>query len=232
VMTRVTSEIVLAVGSSFALSLVAKASLACLAALIVGRLCRRSRAAVRHLVYAATFAVLLILPIATAVMPPTLVHVRIASADDVQTMTEVAAAPGGLLVKPSVGALSDPGITPATSAAPVDLWRAAWLAGVAFFLAPVVTGLWQLGGIRHRSVPWLEGQELVDSLAAESGVARRIVVLRHEHISGPLTCGVIGPAILLPADVQDWKRDAVIGALTHEIEHVRRNDATAAAGHR
>src|SRR5262245_50182530 len=58
-----------AIGASLVLTLIAKATFIILGALLVTRLLRRKRAAVRHLVLVAAFAVLALLPVATAVMP-------------------------------------------------------------------------------------------------------------------------------------------------------------------
>jgi uncharacterized protein (TIGR03435 family) len=39
-----------------------------------------------------------------------------------------------------------------------------------------------------------------------------------------VTCGILRPAIVLPADVQHWTNDDVKRAVVHELEHVRRGD--------
>jgi uncharacterized protein (TIGR03435 family) len=53
---------------------------------------------------------------------------------------------------------------------------------------------------------------------------RRIDVLLHPSLPGPMTCGLIRPAILLPADAQTWALADLRRALVHELEHVRRLD--------
>lgn len=40
----------------------------------------------------------------------------------------------------------------------------------------------------------------------------------------PLTCGLVRPAIVLPADARGWNAEDVRRALIHELEHVRRHD--------
>ena len=63
-----TSAIVLAVGNSQAASLVAKATVTLVLALVGVWFARRSSAAVRHVILAAAFAMLLALPIASTLV--------------------------------------------------------------------------------------------------------------------------------------------------------------------
>ena len=69
-MTHFVSAALLLLGSSFAASIVAKATLITTAALIGAWLARGSRAAVRHAVLAASFAALLALPVGSFLFPP------------------------------------------------------------------------------------------------------------------------------------------------------------------
>jgi hypothetical protein len=64
----------------------------------------------------------------------------------------------------------------------------------------------------------------VQSLAGEFGIRRKVEVLLHEDISGPITCGLWRPAILLPDEACEWNEAALRRALIHELEHVRRGD--------
>ena len=56
------------------------------------------------------------------------------------------------------------------------------------------------------------------------GVHRRIDVLHHDAVTGPMTCGVLKPAIILPASAQQWDEASLRCALRHELEHVARWD--------
>jgi beta-lactamase regulating signal transducer with metallopeptidase domain len=64
----------------------------------------------------------------------------------------------------------------------------------------------------------------MQSLASECGVRRKVEVLLHEGIPGPLTCGLWRPAILLPDEACEWNEADLRRALVHELEHVRRGD--------
>ena len=49
-------------------------------------------------------------------------------------------------------------------------------------------------------------------------------MLLHEALPGPMTCGVLHPAIVLPPDAQIWDQEDLNRAIVHELEHVRRGD--------
>ena len=61
-------------------------------------------------------------------------------------------------------------------------------------------------------------------LALESGIRRRVEVLLHEALPGPIASGMLHPAILLPRDAQTWESEDLNRAFLHELEHVRRGD--------
>ena len=63
------AEIAIGIGATFAATLFAKATLTLAVALAVTGLARRSRAAARHVLLVAAFAVLLVLPAASFMMP-------------------------------------------------------------------------------------------------------------------------------------------------------------------
>ena len=57
-----------------------------------------------------------------------------------------------------------------------------------------------------------------------SAYSRSIEVLLHDAVTGPLTCGVLRPSIVLPAGARQWDVTSLRCALRHEIEHVSRWD--------
>lgn len=76
-MSRILADVAIAASSSLALSLIAKATFVSAGALIAAYLARRSRASVRHILLATAFVVLLALPVATVVVPPRDVSLRV-----------------------------------------------------------------------------------------------------------------------------------------------------------
>lgn len=93
---------------------------------------------------------------------------------------------------------------------------------MAIFLLPMVVGLWQVRSLRRSALPW----------RARDARLRQVDLLLHEHVAGPMTCGVVRPAIVLPRDAERWERDELERALTHELEHVRRWDWAVQCGAR
>jgi uncharacterized protein (TIGR03435 family) len=206
-------------------SLAAKATVIVVLALVGVRLARGARAAVRHVLLAAAFVVLLILPVASMVAPtvhvpvPTAVQTAIAPLD-VTPANEVA--PMAASATASAEATSNT----AGSSWPsiVTIVFAVWIAGVVVSLVPVVVGLWQVRTLRRSGLPWIDGRARVQALATDARIRRRVDVLLHEALPGPMTCGLSHPAIVLPVDAQAWAQEDLRRAVVHELEHVRRCD--------
>jgi uncharacterized protein (TIGR03435 family) len=207
----------------YGVSTVVKATVILLATLAVVRLARRGRASVRHLVLVAGFAVLLALPIAVVVAPPVAVDIApmpIFIEDDID-LSVVPASP--------TPALETPALNTQSASMPWNLTAheviaVVWFIGVVLFATPVLLGLVQVRRLRRTGLPWRAGQRLVDALASEAGVRRRVDVLRHEAIAAPATSGVGRHTILFPLDVDGWADADVVCAAVHEVEHVRRAD--------
>src|SRR5436190_1554971 len=160
-MTEVLTQIVLVIGGSTELSILAKATAILLLALVALRIARRVPASVRSLVLASTFGVLLII---------------------------------------------------------------AWATGAVLFLVPVVETICRVRRMRRSASRWPHHAALVRTLCREAGVTRHVRVLVHEDLVAPFTYGVLRPAILMPADAQNWTDDEIRQAVIHELEHVRRAD--------
>ena len=207
---------------SWALAMVVKVTATLVAALAVSRLCRRSRASVRHLLFATTFGGLLVLPLADAVLPAITVEVLPAT-------SIVSSTTGFPSADPS--AFGPPSSTAFTSPDPgwdkVSLRQAlvvAWFLGVVIFSVPIAVGLFQVRRLCGQAVPWQEGQSALDRLTLHARVRRPVSLLQHESVPGPLTCGVFRPTILVPADAANWSVRTLHCALTHEIAHIHRRD--------
>lgn len=217
-------RVMLAVGGSLAASVITKATIATALALVSVRLARRSRAAIRYALLAVAFGVLLALPVASVVARPFDIAVRVATQ-----------APLGPPSAPSPGPVSTRAPSGAVvAAASSDSWRSAlsmsnlllagWIAGFVLFLLPLAAGLRQVRSLRRSALPWPLGQPLVERLAREAGIQRRVGVLLNETLAGPMTCGFAHPAIVLPLDAQSWDIEDLNRAMIHELEHVRRAD--------
>jgi TonB family protein len=211
----------LAASSSPAASILAKATVALTLGLAAAWLARKSRAAIRHALLAAVFLVLLLLPAVSIWAPPFRIAVRDTAPQQTAAAPQPTAAPV-LSAGPS-GSISTPaGLRNEASTA--TLLLAGWMMGTAIFLLPLATGLWQVRCVRRSALPWRQGQLDAQQLAVDSGIHRRIEILLHESLPGPMTCGVVHPAIVLPYDAELWSPADLRRALVHELEHVRRRD--------
>jgi beta-lactamase regulating signal transducer with metallopeptidase domain len=216
------AEAAVIVGRSLELGILVKTTVALLLGLAAARAARRTRAAVRHLLLASTFAALIALPVALVAVPAVAIPVTIAPAQ---------AAAGTVAATPSADRASP---APPVSGAEVgpararSSWRqslrAAWVAGAALVLLSLASGLWRLGRIRRHGLPWLERRALVRELAAEAGIDRPVEIHLHEDVAAPLTFGMRRPVIVVPPDARGWPEADLRRALIHELEHVRRGD--------
>jgi bla regulator protein blaR1 len=209
---------------TFALPLIAKATLVIGLAMVAGWLTRRRRAALRHLLFVSAFVVLALLPAATAVLPAIPVRLPAMAANEAAAPTllipvvdTVMAAAGRRPVSQGAGVISPVRHT-------FTLVAIVWLLGAICCLVPVALGLWQIRRVRRQGTEWRDAQNTANDLALHAGFNRPIDVLVHEALAGPMTCGVVRPAILFPPDARTWPDADVRRALTHELEHVRRRD--------
>jgi len=201
------------------LSLLTKATVILGMGLIATRLSARRRASVRHLLLAATFASVLLLPIAALTAPEIAVPLTtVATHRDASFVTT----PVASSALPAAGRVSSaPGwIFPSNRI----VGRAAWVLSSLLFLAPLAGVLWRLGRLRRTGLPWPEMRDAVQSLAADAGVRRTVDVVLHEEVPSPLTFGTRHPVVVLPPDARTWDDADLRRALVHELEHVRRGD--------
>lgn len=218
------TAVAMGIGASFAAALLVKATLILAVALAMTGLARRSRAAARHVVLVAAFAVLLALPVASFVMPSrgvTLPAQPAASSTPVTALVPVITSPSPTHLGAQESGdtfRSDSGVT-----ASALLWTV-WGAGALLCLLPVLAGTWQLCALRRSGSSCTRGDALLCRLSSEAGLRRSIAVRVHESIPGPMTYGTLRPVILLPVDAERWSDDALSRAMIHELEHVRRGD--------
>ena len=229
-MIKIFSQAVLAISSSAELSVLLKATVAVALGLAAVSIARSTRASVRHLLLISTFAALLALPVAMALVPAVRVEIPTTQVDPAVT------SPATEQVK-RIPTTSTGGTVGARAAANHERgWKsgqmlrkavwAVWAIGAALFFASLASALWRLRRVRRCGVPWLEAHATLRALADEAGVRRPVEVLLHDDILVPVTCGLLRPAILLPADAREWSELDVRRAFIHELEHIRRGDWT------
>src|SRR5262245_47293015 len=225
------SEAAVELGRLVELSILGKATIILMIGLTIVTLSRCARASVRHLLLAATLAAVLALPLIVWAAPEVIIGVPASQASESTDLRP--SAPSVALPATTITSLPSRATERSSWSFPSSSWslpswmtivRTVWLAGVFLLLAQLAVDLRRLYRIRREGRPWLERRDLAQSLASECGVRRKVEVLLHEGIPGPLTCGIWRPAILLPDEASEWNEDDLRRALVHELEHVRRGD--------
>lgn len=191
-------------------ALAVKATVALAAALFVVLIARKTRASVRHMVLAASFAFLLLLPFADRFAPATV------TIPEEKVTRNAGVAWASSLPSPVI---------------PRDLppnWRAiatnTYIAGTALLLAWLALGIIRLRRLASNAEVWLEGTARMNEIAHEAGIRRPALVVLSNETNVPLTFGFRMSTIVLPASAVSWDDDALNRALRHELEHVRRDD--------
>jgi beta-lactamase regulating signal transducer with metallopeptidase domain len=208
-------------------AMVARATVVLAAAWLVARFTPRAAAAMRHLVFSAAFAILLVLPVTTMLVSALDLEVPVTVTQLAFTKTPGAPRPSRFdddvaKIVPQDG---QPRRTSPRPPIPIsDVLAGAWLLGSVVSLLPIVVGSVQVRRLRQRAFSYPRGQQLLETLAADRNRGRRVCVLVSDDVTGPLTCGAFKPAVVLPGDVAGWDDSTLRRALIHELEHVRRWD--------
>lgn len=213
----------LALGENPFLALAAKASLVLLAALVTIYVSRRASASWRHLVAAAAFGVVLLLPLATLLVPARVITVATpaqnARVEQGAPATNLVAAPVAPPGAPaSLSAWRAPRVSALQALGALYLLRAGWLGVV------LATGLWRLQRVHDRALVSVAGTRTANAMARDLGLQRGIEVAVSSELSVPMTFGWTHPVILLPVEATQWSEAEQARALRHELEHVARGD--------
>jgi len=207
---------------------------------------RRSSAAMRHLVWALACAGVLVLPVASALLPdwrvaawPKLDRPVAFNAEQIAGEALTASSPPATAVAdpaPSRGVVETHAVAPATVADDAVRfhlttdWTALvfpiWLSGVVVVLLLIALGMVRIAWLDRVMQPaqdesWLL---LVEDLSRELGLTRPVRVLQAQAPAMPMTWGIRRPAILLPAEADAWPAERRRDVLLHELAHVKRHD--------
>ena len=213
---------------TFVLSILVKATVVLIVALVAVRCSRRAPASMRHLILAAAFAVVAGLPLAERALPAlTVPFGRVQTARPFLPIVMAPETTSQKATPPSVNASSQtPTRTQETGTGAPSLTAmlaAAWGIGAVVCLVPVLLTPWHLRRLRTASRPWREGDSFARTIAAEIG-SRPVSLSVHDSVTAPLTCGIASPMVVLPTDAMQWPEDEIRRAVVHELEHVRRAD--------
>jgi beta-lactamase regulating signal transducer with metallopeptidase domain len=209
-------------------------------------LLRRSTAALRHLVWALACGGVLALPLASALLP----NWRVAAWPKLDVPVafdaeQVAGAPldqpvaerAAVRATPTVPDVRQPNPTPAATVDPAAVrfqltpdWTALvfpiWLSGVVVVLLLVAVGIVRIAWLDRVTQPAQDESWflLVEELSRELGLTRHVRVLQVQAPAMPMTWGIRRPAILLPAEADEWPDERRRDVLLHELAHVKRHD--------
>jgi len=197
-----------------------------LAAAVVGVMRRRGSAASRHLVWILAVAGLLVLPLASSVLPAWSIAVkRETPAPDVQQATEV---PAASAVAAQLTAAPD-SAQRSVIFAPIS-WIAllpiAYAAGVVLLLGRLGVEHWKTRLMLSRTLPVEDADwtTLLDECVTRLGVRRTVRLVRSREEAMPMACGIRRPAIVIPSIADVWDGDRRRAVILHELAHVMRFD--------
>src|SRR5213596_943661 len=225
-----------------------KATVILILAGVVTLLLRRSAASLRHLVWTLACGAVVVLPLASALLPNWRVagwpRLDVPVAFDLNEMPQhrgrdVTPAPTATSsAAPSTAVARTPSPTPPATTTDVGSmrWRITpnwttlifpvWLSGVAAVLILLAVGLARIAWLDRITAPvrderWLL---LVEELSLELGLARHVRLRQASGPAMPMTWGIRRPTILIPADADEWSAERRRDVLLHELAHVKRHD--------
>ena len=218
-----------------------KATVLLVLAAVVTVFLRRAPASLRHLVWTLACGGVLALPLASALLPNWKLalwpRLDVPVAFDAEQLAPRAADPDPKPAARVVPTVHTPTPSPSSTidAEPVRWhltpdWTAlvlpVWLSGVGAVLILLAVGLARIMWLDRVTQPvadegWLI---LVDELSLELGLRRHVRLLQSKGPAMPMTWGMRRPAILLPAEANDWTPERRRDVLLHELAHVKRHD--------
>ena len=220
----------------FLLETTLRATLLLLAVLLADRFCSRRRAAWRHLLWAMGVVGLLLIPLASALLPalripasrvPVVEAVVYLSQPTPELEESFQWTPAPSLNRP-------PAVTPHPDLAPslpalsrTQLWTniavAVYLAGLLVFLGRLVAGLIYISILRHRAQD-LDDRHLLSRLQAlrsRLGLWRPIKLAASDRVSSPTQIGFLFPVIIIPTSMFRRQDSRVVETMVaHECAHV------------
>ena len=212
-------------------SLLVKAT-AILALAILGQIVvmRRASAATRHTVWVSALVALLVLPVASQLLPSWAfaVHVTTSSPRVVSTPSTIqSTAPPFEPAAPT----SAPALSPALVAEQPRVQIGALVAwtyaiGVCVVMLYGLVSRWQLGRFIRRatSVDDEEWTRVLSECKRAIGISFRVALLKSRERNMPLASGTRRPAVVVPAIAETWDENRKRAVLLHELAHIARLD--------
>jgi TonB family protein len=195
----------------FLAGLALKSTAVLASAFLITVLLRGRSAAIRHLVWTAASAAVLMLPLLSVSLPSLRVPLPAGAAGPAAFQVFASAR----LPQEAHSAQAALPVRKVGTATPVD-----WM--------PIVVGIWSAGtllALGRMFAAWLTLARLRSSAKPfRNGGFRGVDVLETPSGSMPMAFGILRSAILLPADASEWSEERRQVVLLHELAHVRRGD--------
>ena len=225
------NALVTEISTSVALWIAVKASILLgVCALVQFALRHRASAATRHRMWMLCLALMLVLPMISAMLPkwPVVVHIAPASAA-VTTVAAPAEASPIASDRPAPQVIAMQSVAPAAPAFTIS-----WYVVLASVYWIVAGGLLVLLTVQRLSVRRLarvstdvreaDWVRLLNACASTLRVSRPVRLLRSRERNVPMAFGTRHPAIVIPAIADMWADDRRRAVLLHELAHVARYD--------
>ena len=178
---------------------------------------RRATAAVRHFIWTAALAAMVLLPAAMLVAPRW--SWRVATSEPVRATVAVTQQQVVPILK----------TTGATKTNTTDWVVGLWMLGCAVVAARFLLGAGRASWMAPRAAEARHAGAMLEELRRALGIRRRVRALESAHAPMPLTWGVLRPVVLLPEGSREWPPARLRTVLLHELAHVKRFDLVAQA---
>ena len=175
-----------------------------------GVVLRKASASLRHLVWTAAFAALLMLPGVIRMAPRWSPRVAVSEAYVVESAR----------VAPASGT---------RNSAPLNWPLILWLTGCSACVLRFLIGAARTSWMVRRAAAAPYSQVMLEDLGRSLHIGRRLCVLESGAAPMPLTWGVFRPVVVLPDGAAGWPEARLRAVLLHELVHVRRLDLVAQA---
>jgi TonB family protein len=173
---------------------------------------KRASASARHLVWAAAFGAILLMPGAELIVPSWEGLLRVSGAGQ--------AAGSGVGLIPWVITVTDSSNGSGFPLAVSILLL--WAIGTALVLGRFGIGVWRISRITGSARPFAGGD--VERVRGQISGTEGVRVLESSLVCMPMTWGAMDAVVLLPESAASWPSDRLRMVMAHELVHVRRKD--------
>ena len=193
---------------------------------------RRASAAARHLVWSLGLGAMLALPFISLTLPAWDVPVITTWLSGTTSKRNAAKEdPAVFLASSQIHGDDTARVSPAAVAPADHRIQAGWILflwaiGSWLLAARMAVGEGRVLRIAKRSLPFEtpRAKAVLEGVRSSFRLSRAVRLRTSAEIVVPFTRGVLRPAVLLPAEAEQWSRQQLEWVLAHELAHVRRND--------